>query len=69
MNFDNPSDLSPLSYGAGLALGLALVLGLPGAPTAAVSPRSAKMPGDRFATSPTPVPPSIVQPLRFARER
>lgn len=29
MNTHDPSDIAPLSYGAGLALGLMLILGLP----------------------------------------
>lgn len=32
MNTDDPTDLSPLSYGTGLALGLFLILGLPSDP-------------------------------------
>ncbi len=32
MNLDSPADLSPLSYGCGLTLGLALLIGLPAAP-------------------------------------
>lgn len=37
MNFESPADLSPLSYGTGLALGLALLIGLPAAPAPAVA--------------------------------
>jgi hypothetical protein len=29
MNTHDPSDIAPLSYGAGLALGLMLIIGLP----------------------------------------
>jgi hypothetical protein len=49
MNTADPTDLSPLSYGAGLTLGLFLILGLPTAPkstaprTSVPEPRGAKL--------------------------
>ncbi len=40
MNTNDPTDLSPLSYGTGLALGLFLILGLPSDPQSGLRRRS-----------------------------
>jgi hypothetical protein len=42
MNSENPTDYAPLSYGAGLALGLLIILGLPSESSTTSTPAIAR---------------------------